>query len=365
MNKKRVLLADDEESVRRLVAATLGREDYEVLFAGDGEEALQVVRDQNPQLVLLDITMPKMDGFQVCRALKSDRATRDTKIIMLTARGTELDKLRGQQVGADGYFVKPFSPLALLNQVRAALSPEAPGARGRRKGLPTARPVAPKPPGPKPEAGADASQRQLLLYAEDLSQAYRELQQTFRETLEALVAALDARDAETEDHSRRVASFALATGRAMGLSEAEMAALEWGALLHDVGKIGIADAILRKPGPLSEPEWAQMRQHSEWGFQILRQVGFLAGALPVVRYHHERYDGQGYPQGLAREDIPLAARIFAVADAYDAITSRRPYRPARSPAEAREEIVRHSGSQFCPQVVKAFLELYGRGDLRR
>lgn len=188
-------------------------------------------------------------------------------------------------------------------------------------------------------------------------QERRHIEARARETIRAIVAALDLRDTETEHHASRVAEIAVALGRRLKLTPAELSELEIGALLHDVGKIGVPDRVLRKPGPLTEKEWAIMRRHPELGFQMLRSFPSLESAARLVRAHHEHFDGGGYPQGLAREEIPLPARIFAVADAYDAIISTRPYRSARSHEEALTEIGRCAGSQFDPQVVRAFLEI--------
>lgn len=191
---------------------------------------------------------------------------------------------------------------------------------------------------------------------------YSALEQAYDNTLEALTAALDVRDRDTEGHSRRVAALALAIAREMQLSPREQQALYRGGLLHDIGKIGIPDSILHKPGPLSDEEWAVMRNHPNLGFQVLNRVEFLQPVTAVVLYHHERFDGLGYPMGLRGEQIPLVARVFAVADAYDAMTSWRPYRPALDSATAVREIVRHSGTQFDPEVVNAFLRVMARGD---
>jgi putative nucleotidyltransferase with HDIG domain len=187
-----------------------------------------------------------------------------------------------------------------------------------------------------------------------------QLTETYDGTLEALVLALDARDRETKGHSLRVANYVKAIAAQMGVVETpqELVDMQRGALLHDVGKIGVPDFILHKPGPLTPEEWDDMKRHPAIGHGMLRDISFLSGAAAVVHAHHERFDGKGYPRGLAGDEIPLGARIFAVADAFDAMTSDRPYRKALPPEMAREEIVRHSGTQFDPQVVQAFLYVY-------
>jgi hypothetical protein len=191
-----------------------------------------------------------------------------------------------------------------------------------------------------------------------------ELEVAYHETLSALVAALDLRDTETHGHSARVADLSLQIGRALGIAEGtrEWVDLKHGAMLHDVGKVGISDAILRKPGPLDEAEWAEIRKHPEHGYNMLKNVRFLATAGELVLCHHERYDGAGYPRGLRGEEIPLAARIFAVADTFDAITSPRPYKPAHSTESACREIRAHSGAQFDPAVVEVLLALHAYRD---
>ncbi|MDQ3703989.1 MAG: HD domain-containing protein [Chloroflexota bacterium] len=195
-----------------------------------------------------------------------------------------------------------------------------------------------------------------LIKAEQLEQAYDELKEAHRSTLQTLAGILDARDDATHGHSRRVVTFTMKLAKMMGITDRrQLKSIEQGALLHDVGKIGIADAVLRKPGPLTPEEWAEMRRHPEIGYKLLKNLGFLRETLPIVRFHHENWDGSGYPCGLRGEDIPLEARIFSVVDAYDAITSDRPYSPARSYEEARDILIAESGVKFDPRVVQVFL----------
>ncbi|TAK33916.1 MAG: HD-GYP domain-containing protein [Chloroflexota bacterium] len=198
---------------------------------------------------------------------------------------------------------------------------------------------------------------ELHVKHEEITRAFHDLHETYDATLLALSAALDSRDSETEGHSQRVVAYSRLIARALDLPEVEILNLAQGALLHDVGKIGIPDSILLKPGPLSEEEWAEMRRHPMLGMRILSNVRFLCGALPVVKHHHERWDGSGYPEGLRGDQIPLGARIFAVADAFDAMTANRPYRKALPCWYAREEIRRCAGTHFDPKVVSAFLSI--------
>ena len=188
----------------------------------------------------------------------------------------------------------------------------------------------------------------------ELDEALGSLENAYRSTLKALTAALETRDAETHGHSERVVTFSLRLGREYGLTNSEMKALEFGSLLHDIGKIGVPDAILRKPAKLTDEEWIRMREHPMHGQQILRGIKFLEGAARVVAQHHEKWDGSGYPLGLKTEDIDICARIFSVADAFDAITSDRVYRQGRSYDAAAAELNEWSGRQFDPKVVEAF-----------
>jgi HD-GYP domain-containing protein (c-di-GMP phosphodiesterase class II) len=222
-------------------------------------------------------------------------------------------------------------------------------------------PIAGEAAGATPLERLVLAERQLVSYARDLRKVFQaerarreELERAYRHMLISLTRALDLRDTETEEHSTRVTHYAMTIGRVMNLSVEELAALELGALLHDVGKIGIPDAILRKPGPLSEEEWVIMRRHPKLGHEILFGLDFFAASLPVVLYHHERWDGNGYPSGLAGEAIPLAARIFSIADAFDAITTSRPYKSAQPVSVALDRIQAGSGSHFDPRVVEAF-----------
>ncbi len=197
----------------------------------------------------------------------------------------------------------------------------------------------------------------VALIAEARERTLVQLEQTYVSTLSALAAALDARDRETGGHSERVAALTLRLARQMGVSESQLRYIHWGAIIHDVGKIGVSDAILRKPAALTQSEWAEMRKHPEIGYNMLKDIPFLRPALDIVRYHHERYDGKGYPLGLAGETIPLAARIFAVVDAFDAMTSDRPYRKARLHDDALTEIRQLAGKQFDPRVVQTFMRV--------
>jgi HD-GYP domain-containing protein (c-di-GMP phosphodiesterase class II) len=215
---------------------------------------------------------------------------------------------------------------------------------------------------------AIALERAILLVesrrqAEEIKAAYRELELAYDRTLAALMSALDARDRETEGHSSRVSIMAEKLGNALNLNAQQLKALERGSLLHDIGKIGISDAILLKPGPLNEQEWVSMRTHPDIGAQIVAGIPFLQETLPVIRYHQERWNGSGYPSGLKAEEIPILARIFAIVDAFDALTSKRPYRQKISAEEAVAYLSKEAGILFDPQMVIAFEKLVLQGNI--
>jgi ribonuclease P protein subunit RPR2 len=291
---------------------------------------------------VLDVQMPGMSGLELCKRLKESPETADIAVVVLT--GAEVGTSdEAKAAGADTLLRKPFSPLELL-AVAERLAGGVNGVpfRSSRKG---------------PE-------EQLLMYARDLrhlleiERGQRTLvQQAYAETVGALASALESKDTGTREHSQRVQQYAAELARAVEPHLTEDPSTEYGFLLHDVGKIGIPDNILRKPKPLSERERRLMETHTVLGEQVLAGVAFLQGeGLRVVRSHHERWDGSGYPDGLEGPEIPLGARVFAVADALDAMTSNRPYRKARSWQQAGEEIVAESGSQFDPRVVAAFVD---------
>jgi response regulator RpfG family c-di-GMP phosphodiesterase len=339
----RLLLVDDDPALRALVRTTFEVVDIVVDEAESATEADGILEGSRPDAILLDISMPGVDGLMYCRQLKARSRTRDIPIVLLTGadHSTQTD---GDAAGADALVRKPFSPLELLGVVERLA--------GGLYGIPFRATKKREP------------EEQLLLYARDLrhlleiERAQRVLlQKAYQETVSALASALESKDTGTRAHSQRVQRYAIELATAVESALANDQSTQYGFLLHDVGKIGIPDHILQKPRPLSTAEERLMRTHTILGEQVLGGVAFLRGeGLKVVRHHHERWDGRGYPDGLDGTDIPLSARTFAVADALDAMTSNRPYRPARSWAAAREEIVREAGHQFDPDVVDAFRE---------
>jgi response regulator RpfG family c-di-GMP phosphodiesterase len=336
----RILIVDDDAALRMLLRTTLAVDEFEVAEAEDAERASQLARFWRPTIVLLDVAMPGMDGLSFCAELKRKPAFGSPVVVLLT--GTELADDDAVGAGADAVLRKPFSPLELVSVIDRM-------SGGRRLE------VKPEPISPPKE--------QLLLYARDLGRLVeiermqrRVVQDAYRETVTALANALEAKDADTRRHSLRVRDYAVQLTAVVEPALLRDPSLEYGFLLHDVGKIGVPNEVLAKPGPLSTDEFALIKQHTLIGAEMLSAVTFLHGeGLRVIRSHHERWDGMGYPDRLAGPQIPLSARIFAVADTMDAMTGERPYRAATSWEAATSEIAAESGRQFDPEVVDAFL----------
>ncbi|HYM63118.1 MAG TPA: HD domain-containing phosphohydrolase [Gaiellaceae bacterium] len=349
MKPLRLLLVDDDPGIRALLRATFEVVDMEVVEAESAEEAAAFVQRDRPDVVVLDVRMPGKGGLAYCRELKRDLATADIQIVLLTGSEGSRD-IDWRACGADAFLLKPFSPLELLAIVERLA--------GGLYGVPFR------------ATKKRAPEEQLLLYARDLrhlleiERGQRHLlQNAYQETVAALASALETKDTGTRAHSQRVQRYAIALASRIDCSLTSDQSAAYGFLLHDVGKIGIPDEILQKPGPLTAEERRLMQTHTALGEQMLGGVAFLQGTgLRVVRHHHERWDGSGYPDRLAGEQIPLGARVFAVADALDAMTSDRPYRPAQPWSAAREEIVSQAERQFDPDVVDAFCA--GESELR-
>lgn len=342
----RLLIVDDDPALRALFRATFDVVDVAVEEAESGEAALTAIERARPDAVVLDVHMPGMGGVELCRRIKGDSRLVGLPVVLLSGSPGKGGRALVEESGADALVRKPFSPLELLDLVERLA-----GGGALRRSVPT-----------EPEEPRD--EQQLLLYARDLRRLLELergqrllLHDAYAETVSALASALESKDTGTRAHSQRVQRYAIELALAVSPELAEDPGAEYGFLLHDVGKIGIPDRILQKPGPLSEGETRLMRTHTLLGEQMLEGVGFLQGeGLGIVRSHHERWDGAGYPDGRAGADVPIAARIFAVADALDAMTSDRPYRPALDWARAGTEIVREGGGQFDPDVVRAFRE---------
>ncbi|OGL32943.1 MAG: hypothetical protein A3G97_09270 [Candidatus Rokubacteria bacterium RIFCSPLOWO2_12_FULL_69_21] len=334
-NGKHVLIVDDDRQVREVLHEIFLSHGYKCELANDGREGLEIFRATRPPLTVTDVKMPVMDGLEFLKLARKFDA--DAAVIVLTGVGDVKTAIESLKVGAYDFIIKPVNVDELLIAAERAVE--------RRQLLIERR-----------EYQA-LLERRVEEATRHLALTLRELQDTYRATLEALGSALDTRDVGTEAHSRRVHGYALTMARAHGLSEDEIKDIEHGVLLHDIGKIGIPDAILLKPGPLTPEEWIVMRTHPEVGRRLIERIPFLRGAVPIVYHHHERWDGSGYPLGLRGDAIPLGARIFAVADALDAMTFDRPYSKAMSYEAACREIERCAGTHFDPVVVRTFLSI--------
>ena len=351
-----ILLVDDDPALRTLLRTTFEVADVDVVEAQSAEAARRRIRAARPNVIVLDVNMPGTTGLELCAELKADPRTSDIPIILLTG-STGGTSAAAKRAGADAFVRKPFSPLELL-AVAERLAGGLYGVpfRASRK-------------------RAGGPEEELLLYARDLrhllelERGQRELlQSAYMETVSALASALESKDTGTRAHSQRVQSYATALAKAVGEDAVvQDPSTPYGFLLHDVGKIGIPDGILQKPGPLSAAERRRMQTHTVLGEAMLSNVAFLKGeGLKIVRSHHERWDGRGYPDGLNAGEIPVGARIFAVADALDAMTSHRPYRRAMSWQSARTEILEQRKRQFDPEVVDAFVSAENElKDIRR
>jgi putative two-component system response regulator len=313
----KVLVVDDHPLNRRLLQAYLAGVDCSVLTADSGSAALELFAQEPPDLVLLDVDMPGLDGFEVCRRLKATPEGRLVPVVIITALNQVEDRVTALEAGADDFMSKPVERSELVARTRSALR---------------------------------------------LTATYRSLESA-EKVIFALAAAVEAKDSYTEAHTHRVGISARRLGRRIGLGDGQQEALLRGGMIHDIGKIGIPDAILQKPGPLSPEEHRLMRQHPELGERIARPLGSAAALLPIIRHHHEAYDGSGYPDGLRRDEIPIEARIVAVCDGFDALTSTRPYRRGRRVSEAVTILREDGGAQWDPDLVGtlvADLEAAGR-----
>lgn len=287
-----VLVVDDIEGNARLLSSLLTADGHSVRTAAGGAQAVRLVLDDRPDLVLMDVMMPGVDGFEACRQIKRDPATRLTPVVLVTSLNDMNSRIRGIDAGADDFLSKPFNRLELLSRVRSLL--------------------------------------RLKRYTDDLD--------TAESVIVSLALTIEARDTNTEGHCKRLAGYAVGLGRALGLDDDDLAALERGGYLHDVGKVGIPDAVLLKPGPLTPDEFQLMKQHTVIGDRLCGELRSLRKVRPIVRYHHERLDGTGYPDGLRGDAIPLLAQVLGIVDVFDALTTSRPYKAAWPRARAAEEL---------------------------
>jgi len=308
----RILVVDDMATNRALIRAVLGSQEFEVLEADSGEAALAHIAALRPDVVLLDVMMPNIDGIEVCRRLREQEEFRLLPIIMLTSLGSPDDVVHGMEVGASDYITKPFNAVELTARVRAAVD-----------------------------------KKRLTDRLDDTESV-----------LFALARVVEAKDGTTGDHCDRLSHLSVVLGEALSLPFDDLEALRRGGILHDIGKVAIPDAVLLKKGKLDEAEWAVMRQHPTTGAYLCSALRTMRRTVDIIRYHHEKWNGGGYPSGLAGDDIPVLARIFQVVDVYDALSSERPYKPALP----REEVIRILREETArgfwdPEIIAVFLDI--------
>jgi putative nucleotidyltransferase with HDIG domain len=334
MEPYKVLIVDDDEAIRAMLVLHLCNLGYAVDSARDMAEAVERLEHGVFDLVLTDVRMPGQDGMELLHWIESHLL--ETGVVMLSGCDDIKLAVRAMQGGALDYIVKPFDLVEVAGTIGRAIGKKHEQIERRRY-----------------LASLEAA---LEHQSGELRSTLNQLQEASQETLEALVTALDARERETHAHSKRVSEYSVHLASEMGVRGAELEVVRQGSMLHDIGKIGVPDRILLKPGSLSAEEWVEMRKHPEIGAWIVSGVESLKQAADIVISHHERFDGTGYPAAKAGLTIPLGARVFAVADCLDAILSDRPYRGGRTSEHAREEIARHAGSQFDPEVTRCFLK---------
>jgi cyclic di-GMP phosphodiesterase len=329
--RSRILIVDDEPEITSILSDLFDSK-YDCTTAGSAEQALELLAGQDYQLVISDITMPGMSGLEMIPQVRSSWP--NSVVVMISGMQTVESAIEALRLGAFDYVMKPFD----LRQVEAVV----------KRALDHQDLIVAK------QRYEDHLEELVEQRTAELDQALNSLEDAYRSTLKALTAALETRDLETHGHSERVVSYSMRLGREYGLDSERMKSLEFGSLLHDIGKIGVPDLILRKPGKLTPEEWVLMREHPQHGQVILRGIEFLEGAARVVAQHHEKWDGSGYPLRLSGEEIDVCARIFSVADAFDAITSDRVYRKGKPYQAAADELDAWAGKQFDPKVVEAF-----------
>jgi putative two-component system response regulator len=320
-----ILIVDDEIAGLHTLESILDGQGYQIIMAQSGPEALEKTRELLPDVILLDVMMPGMDGFEVCRSIRSNPLLAEIPIIMLTALDDRKSLLIGLESGADDYITKPYDRYEL---------------RARLLGITRLN-----------------RYRKLLNERANLEVAHEKLLSAYDATIEGWSHAMDLRDKETEGHTLRVTELSEKLGRIMGISADELVYMRRGALLHDIGKLGVPDAILLKPDKLTDEEWVIMHQHPKYAYDMIQPIEYLRPALDIPFCHHEKWDGSGYPRGLKGEEIPLSARIFAIIDVWDALTSDRPYRPAWDKKKVMEYIKEQSGRHFDPYVVDQFIKM--------
>lgn len=335
-NPIKILVIDDDKTLLLGLAELLRREGwYQVITADNGNRGIQLAEKNLPHLIICDLMMPPPDGMTVLKTLSKNPLTASIPFIFLTARADEKDKLNGIDLGADDYITKPFSKDELLTRVRALL---------RRMNL-------------TQSMERRNSEEEISLLRAEIRDILQKFDANQDELAEALAHILFLRDGETEKHARRGVELSVKLARELDLSEEYQQQIQLGALLHDIGKIGIPDSILLKEDTLTDRERKTMMTHPSLGKIILQPLGLSAVVIDTTYYHHERWDGNGYPEGLAGEDIPLAARLFSIVDVWDTLTSARPYREAWTQEQAAAYIREQAGTHFDPQIAEKFLAI--------
>ena len=324
-NGSKILIIDDDKSSQKAVESLLLNQGFQLQFADNGRDGLHYAIATEPDLILLDVMMPEMDGYEVCLKIRDEMSLAEVPILMISALDDRESRIRAIEAGVDDFISKPFDRTELRARVRTIL-------RLNRY-------------------------RKLREEHALLENALVELEAAYDQTIEGWVKALDIRDRETEGHTRRVTEMTIQLARMLGVSESELVHVRRGALLHDIGKLGVPDSILHKPGKLTPEEWDIMKLHTIHAYEWLYQVEYLHPAIDIPYYHHEKWDGSGYPLGLAGTEIPLSARCFAIADVWDALCSERPYKKAWPKEKAIKHIESQKGTHFDPDVVDAFLKI--------
>ncbi len=339
---QRILVVDDELSVREILAEGLEAFGFETEMAADADEAMAILEKERFHLLLTDIDMPGRTGIDLMGDAR--KLFPDLDVIMVTGVVDAKTAIQAIREGAADYLTKPFNLEEVQIVVERTFEKRRLIAENRsyQEHL---------------EDLVELRTAEVVEKHGEIERLYSELQDSYESSLQTLVTALDFRDNETQGHSYRVVQYAVMVAKVMGIGEPDLTWIRRGAILHDVGKIGIPDAILKKPGKLDPKEWKVMKRHPEMGYRMLEHIRFLEPALDIVLSHQERFDGSGYPRGLKGEEIPRGARVFAVVDTFDAMTSDRPYRKALSIDDACNEIKEWSGRQFDPAVAEAFLSL--------
>ena len=319
-----VLIVDDECSGRQTLESVLEADGYQIEMAENGMQALEMVKIIQPDVILLDVMMPGMTGFEVCQRIRNDPLIAEIPIIVLTALDDRESLLSALKAGADDFITKPFD----RHELRARL------------------------------IGITKLNRYHKLVQERISlqEAHTQLLKAYEATIEGWSHAMDLRDRETEGHSHRVAELTVELAKKFGMDEGALTQIRRGSFLHDMGKLGVPDHILHKSGSLNEEEWVHMKKHPQLAYDMLYPIEYLRPALDIPLCHHEKWDGSGYPRGLKGEEIPFSARLFAIVDVWDALTSTRPYRPAWTNEEALKYIREQAGKHFDPAIVEIFLK---------